>query len=65
MLGDGPVVRVSVLDAGDVNPIPDVLHAGHQDAADQEDDARHSVMELRDDALCLGVSNLYKMSQYP
>ena len=46
VLGDGPVVWVSVLDAGDVNPIPDILHTGHQDAANQEDDARHSIMEL-------------------
>ena len=46
MLRDGPVVGVAVLDAGDVDSVPDVLHAGHQDAAYQKDDAGHSVVQL-------------------
>ena len=58
MLGNGPVVRVTILDAGDVDAVADVLDTGDEDAADQEDDAGHSVVELGDDTLGLGVGNL-------
>lgn len=58
VLGNGPVVRVTILDAGDVDAVADVLDTGDEDAADQEDDAGHSVVELGDDTLGLGVGNL-------
>ena len=58
VLGDGPIVRVTVLDAGDVDAIADVLNAGDEDAADQEDDTGHSVVEFRDDAFGLRIGNL-------
>ena len=58
VLGDGPQVRVSVLDTGDVDPIPDVLHGSDEDTADQEDEGGHPVVELGDDTLYLRVGDL-------
>ena len=62
VLGDGPVVRVTILDTGNVDAIADVLDACDKDTAYQKDDAGHSVVKLGDDALCLRISNLSQNS---
>ena len=58
VLGDGPQVRVPILDTGDVDPIPDVLHGCDEDTADQEDEGGDPVVELGDDTLYLRVGDL-------
>ena len=58
MLGYGPCVGVPALGAGNVETITHILHTCDQDTAHQQDDAGHSVVELRDDALRLRLDNL-------